>query len=476
MIFSSGVFVLFFAIVFAVHWLILRGMRPRHWLLFLASLFFYGWWDWRFLALILFVIGVSYAGALAIERHPGQAGWALGLTCASMLAVLGVFKYFNFFAGNLAGLFAAAGFRLDRVTAEIILPAGISFYTFQAISYVADVYRGAIPAQRGYVTVGLYIAFFPQLVAGPIVRAADFIPQTARNVNFNSVDMAVGLKLFMIGFIYKSVFADNISPFVDMVFADVSRHDNGSLIWATIGFYSQIYFDFAGYSIMAIGIARMLGYRLARNFNFPYLALSITDFWRRWHLSLSTWLRDYLYIPLGGNRHGRLMRDRNILATMVLGGLWHGASWNFVLWGTVHGLGLVAHKALESTLGRAITALGRRAPWAPLAWTFAAWGLTQLFVLLCWVPFRARGFEDTLAVLSAFAGLRDDEGLTHASMPYLLLVLPVLADTLFVSEKIRLPRIEFRRPEWFYAAAGAILAILLTMVPLELKSFIYFQF
>jgi len=339
MIFTSLTFILFFLIVFSIYWQ-LRGLRLKQAFLLLASVVFYGWWDYRFLLLIVLVIGASYLGAVALQRFNNRKTAVVSLVITVLLSVLGLFKYANFLFSSLQGVMSAAGLNVIHRHFNIELPVGISFFTFHGISYVVDVYRKKIPVQPNLGKVALYILFFPQLIAGPIVRAAYFMPQLDREPAFTSDEIIRGIKLFLIGFVYKAIIADSIAPYVDDVYSNLRDYGAGDHILATLGFYAQIYFDFAGYSIMAIGISRMLGYRLLRNFDFPYSSLSITEFWRRWHISLSSWLRDYLYIPLGGNRNGQLRQLLNIMITMLLGGLWHGASWNFVIWG-----GIARHRA-----------------------------------------------------------------------------------------------------------------------------------
>ena len=471
MIFSSGVFLLFFAVVFTAFWG-MRSHRGRIWLLLVASQVFYGWWDYRFLALMWFAIITCHGAGRLIER--GIAPKAVTTTAVVlMLGVLAVFKYFDFFTDSLVGLAATVGVVVSRPTLEILLPVGISFFTFQALSYVLDVRKGTIPAERDIVHTGLYISFFPQLVAGPIVRASDFLPQLRQPKVFNTEQFLVGVKLFLVGFIYKSVFSDSISPFVDQVYGDLDAFDAHSKLMATVGFYGQIYFDFAGYSMMGIGVARMLGFELMRNFAYPYISTSITEFWRRWHISLSSWLRDYLYIPLGGNRGGEAKRQRNLMITMLLGGLWHGASWNFVLWGALHGAALSVHKAWASATSRIPRPALVAATWAVLAW-----GVTQLFVLLTWVPFRAQDFASTVDVLGAFVGLGD--GGARAPIPYLLILAPLVVDTFLVgmsSVRMRLAsRLPALAPVTAAVMLGVIAAVALTGMPLSVQSFIYFQF
>lgn len=329
-------------------------MRADCWrqrFLFAANFFFYGWWNWKFTALLFVAIFISYAAGLMIERfgprsHQGRlVMWA---ACALLLALLGYFKYANFFLTSLHTAIESLGGHGGWKTLEIILPAGISFYIFQAISYVVTVYRGTLPAESRFIRLGVYLSFFPHLVAGPIIHASTFLPQLENKRFFDSVRFVEGVRKFALGFLYKAVFADNLAEPVNVIFSTLTEHTPLSIFGGCVGFYGQIYFDFAGYSLMAIGVANLLGYTLPDNFHFPYRATSLIDFWRCWHISLSNWLRDYVYIPLGGNRCDRFSQYRNIIITMFLGGLWHGANWNFVLWGGMHGAALCLNHAWRS--------------------------------------------------------------------------------------------------------------------------------
>lgn len=475
MIFTEPIFLAFFAIVFSAYWLAPDG-RARLYLLLAASAVFYGWWDWRFLALIGFVICISWLAALrATPLAPGSRGRRAWLIFAigANLGVLATFKYFGFFSQSAAAALDAMGLSASWPLVHILLPVGISFYVFQAISYIVDTARGDLAPERRLSRVALYIAFFPQLVAGPIVRAASFFPQMDRAKTLTGGLVAAGARAFIIGFVYKAGIADNLAPLVDPVFGDaltpgdanLSAWSNLALIGATIAFAGQIYFDFAGYSLMAIGVARLFGYYIPKNFDYPYTALSIADFWRRWHMSLSFWLRDYLYIPLGGNRLGRVKTYRNLMVTMILGGLWHGAAWTFVAWGALHGAALALHRALFVGKGDQRVGLA------------AALVLTQVFVLLSWVPFRAESFSDMLTVWHAFTFMREGGG---QMLPVWVFAIPLLValDAWLGGRagprRLRLPVL--RRPAVYWGGMGALVAIVLALYPLEAAPFVYFQF
>lgn len=473
MIFTDATFLIFLAAIFSGYWL-LQDKEERLSLLLVASAVFYGWWDWRFLGLIGAVILVSWwVAKFAAARRQGDEARRFALIGGIVfnLSVIAIFKYFGFFAESARAMLSTVGIDPGWTALNILLPVGISFYVFQAISYIVDVARGDLAPEHRLRRVALYVAFFPQLVAGPIVRAASFFPQMEREKTLSSALFFAGLRAFLLGFAYKAGIADNLAQFVDPIYGnalvagdtELSQWSNLALIGATVGFAALIYFDFAGYSLMAIGVARWFGFYIPKNFNYPYSSPSIEDFWRRWHISLSSWLRDYLYIPLGGNRRGKLQTYRNLMATMVLGGLWHGAAWTFVAWGALHGAALVFQKATFRT---------------DIALRFGI-GLiaTQLFVLLTWVPFRAESFTDTLTIWSAFTGLR--EGGSAGISAWVWMVIPLIALDAFLGRGglKRLPKITLlRRPTLYWGSLGVLSGILLALYPLEASPFVYFQF
>jgi alginate O-acetyltransferase complex protein AlgI len=462
--FVSAEFALFLGVTYALYWLLPRG---RKLLLLAASYLFYAAWDWRFCGLMAFVTLNAHIAGRTMGK--GRRG-VLWLSIGTDLAVLGWFKYAGFLGDAAVSGLAALGLDVTLPLPRILLPIGISFYTFHAMSYVIDIYRGKV-APRTLADVALYIAFFPQLVAGPIVRAGFFMPQLGRVPPFSRSGQAHGLRLILKGLIYKALIADTLATLADPVFDQIGRYDNAALVTATIAFYGQIYFDFAGYSALAIGTARLFGYRIPKNFDYPYSARSLTEFWRRWHMSLSFWLRDYVYIALGGNRGPAWRFYRNLMATMMLGGLWHGASWNFVLWGTLHGLGLCLHKlwlGLRQRLAPGVEGNG----WLWCAITLAA---TQLWVLLAWIFFRCAGFGDAVEVLRAFAGVRHGVGQTVPAMSVWILLL-IGADHLLGRFPLRHTLAPAVARPVFWAGLGALAALVLASLPLIQKAFIYFQF
>jgi alginate O-acetyltransferase complex protein AlgI len=396
MLFNSFTFVIFLAIVLTLVWS--SPHRVQNWILVVASCFFYGWWDWRFLGLLFFTSGVDFIAAQRIEDAPTlrRKKAFLGCSLGANLGVLGFFKYCNFFEQTLAHALHPFGIVMPERLLNVVLPVGISFYTFQAMSYTIDVYRGRMEACRNLKDFLVYITFFPQLVAGPIERARELLPQLRRPRSLTRTDVAEGFYLVIWGYAKKTVVADNLGLKVDRIFAQGSLTTADVLI-GTIGFAFQIYADFSGYTDIARGVARWLGVRLTLNFDHPYFASNPQDFWRRWHISLSTWLREYLYIPLGGNRLGEPRTYGNLMATMLLGGLWHGAAWNFVLWGGYQGALLSAHRWYAERRPARLPNHGSA------LWRVAGTTAMFTFVLYGWLLFRTRGSAQLIAANSALA-------------------------------------------------------------------------
>ena len=380
--FVSIAFFVFFVVVLGLQF-VLKSTRLKHISLLIASYVFYGWWDWRFCFLMLGLTAVSFFTALGLEKRPGDKKIVAAGVIAP-LAVLFFFKYMNFFIDSFCAAFGISA----PVSLNIILPVGISFYTFQSLSYTIDAWRGKVKISHDFIKFALYIAFFPQLVAGPIVKAADFLPQLDEDRRPTGARIGEGLNIFFWGLLKKAVLADQLSPFVDAVFASPNAYASATVMLAVLAYAMQIYFDFSGYSDMAIGCAKCMGYDLAKNFDLPYISKNVSEFWKRWHISLSTWLQEYLYIPLGGNRKGRVRTYINLMLTMLLGGLWHGAGVNFIIWGGLHGAALCVHKiwhakhsGYKNGFTKALCVL-----------------FTFVFVCLCWVPFRAADFATSAAI------------------------------------------------------------------------------
>lgn len=397
MLFPTLTFGLFFLVVFTVIWSVRGSNEWRKILLLLASWVFYGAWDWRFVALLIASAFLNWGGARLIERTEGE-GARKGILLAGVaanLAILGFFKYWDFFLEQLGTVLAGFGFARDMPLMQIVLPVGVSFFTFQGMSYLIDVYKRRIAAER-LLDITLLMSFFPHLVAGPIVRGSDLLPQFKRTPVLTRDMAAMGLVLIVWGLFKKAVVASELSTgLVDPVFFDPASHRTIDLVAAAYGYAVQIYCDFSAYSDMAIGIAALLGYRFPLNFNQPYRAASLQDFWRRWHISLSSWLRDYLYIDaLGGNRNGFARQCVNLLATMLLGGLWHGAKWTFVIWGGLHGGVLALERIWDRVRPEGFPRLPR------------ALGIVLTFhiVVLGWIFFRAETFAQAAAYLAGLLG------------------------------------------------------------------------
>ena len=385
MVFNSLHFVWFFLIVYGAYRVLPH--RAQNWLLLAASYYFHAAWDWRFLGLLVASTLVDFTCALVLDRShsPSKRRALLCLSLGFNLTLLGFFKYFNFFADNLRTLFTTAGWQVDFVTLHVLLPVGISFYTFVTMSYVIDVYRRELPPTRNLLDFAVFVAYFPHLVAGPILRASRLLPQIQRPRTVTREQMRDGLWLIAWGFFQKIFVADNLASIANMVF-DPATHPTGvNVLLGTYAFAFQIYGDFAGYSNVARGTSKLMGIELIENFRFPYLVRTPQEFWRHWHISLSTWLRDYLYIPLGGSRGSAGRTRRNVMVTMVLGGLWHGAAWTFILWGVYHGLLLIAFRAAGHVRVLRAWVSGP----APLA-RITSW--VVMFHLTCigWLIFRAR--------------------------------------------------------------------------------------
>jgi len=398
MLFPTVQFAAFLTVVFAGNWLLMRRPGPWRGFMLAASYFFYGFWDWRFVALLIGTTAVNQWFALRISRSASSGRRRLLLRGAigANLAVLGFFKYYGFLVVSVTGALESFGIRPNLPLLEIVLPVGISFFTFVAISYVVDVYRGTLePAPA--LDFAVFLAFFPRLVAGPIVRGSEFLPQLHPPRDSRHIDAGRAFYLIFIGLAKKIVIADLLATtLVDPVFASPRLHTGLAILVAVYGYAIQIYADFSAYSDIAIGVALLLGFQLPDNFNAPYAATSIGDFWRRWHMTLSRWLRDYLYVSLGGNRRGRLLTYRNLMLTMLLGGLWHGAAWRFVIWGGLHGIWLCT----ERWWGQRRAARGLAPIRSTVALRVAQRIATFHLVALAWVFFRADSVSSAWLIIT----------------------------------------------------------------------------
>ncbi len=387
MLFHTWTFALFFLVVYPVH-LVLRRTRYRSWWLLAASYVFYGAWNPLYLLLIVYSTVLDYAVVLMMARSSWRRTW-LAVSVVNNLGLLGFFKYAGFVTDNLNALFTSSGLAYQLPAPGVLLPVGISFYTFQSMSYTIDYYRGHIEKEPNFIRFAAFVSLFPQLVAGPIERAANLLPQLQRETTITTQAVIDGFSLFVVGLFKKVAIADYLAQYVDQVYSAPQHQSSPALILATFAFGWQIYCDFSGYTDMARGVGRMMGFRFMLNFNNPYLATGLGDFWERWHISLSTWFRDYVYIPLGGNRGGTSATYRNMFLTMVISGLWHGAAWTFVVWGTMHAIGRVATRELERTRF-----------YRTYVPKFCKQMLIFAFVTLTWVFFRAQDMPQAWTILS----------------------------------------------------------------------------
>ena len=444
--------------------------RMKNLVLLLASLFFYGWGEPKYLVFMLASVTQSYIAALLVERFRGTkiAKLALAVSAVASLGLLAYCKYADFFIGNFN---AVTGFSIPLL--KVALPVGISFYTFQILSYVIDVYRGGVPAQRNFVDLAMYVAMFPQLIAGPIVRYSDIVG-SLKNRKTTLADASQGITRFAVGLAKKILLANSAA----LIVSEFKAYGEKTVLfyWLYAAAYMlHIYFDFSGYSDMAIGLGRIFGFRFCENFNYPYISASITEFWRRWHISLSSWLRDYLYISLGGNRKGKIRQYANLIITMFLGGLWHGASWNFVFWGMLHGVALAVHKFWMGVTGRK---KGERSRGIR---RFFGIVITFHFVCFCWIFFRNADFQNSMDMLGQifttfrpqlFPQLLEGYWKVFALMllGFLLHFAPDSWENAVCRGVIRLP---------FVGKAVLMVALIYLVIQMkssEIQPFIYFQF
>lgn len=481
MLFNSIQFFVFFLLFFTAYWALQH--RGRSLLLLFSSYFFYGYWDWRFLGLLWFSTVVDFCAGLMISNSTTSGArkrWLAVSICVN-LGLLGFFKYFNFFAGSLQAMLTAMGMHASFATLNVILPVGISFYTFQSLSYTIDVYRGDLKPARRLYDFALFVSFFPQLVAGPIERATSLMPQVLTPKKFSWALVLSGLELMVWGYFKKVFIADNLAPIVDHVFSTSVEQQTGlQLLLGIYAFALQIYGDFSGYSDIARGVARCLGVELMVNFRCPYFSANPQEFWKRWHISLSTWLRDYLYFSLGGNRGGPGKTYRNLIATMLLGGLWHGAAWTYVLWGLYQGILLVLHRLW---VGR--VSFDRTSPVGALSTVKRFIGIALFFQIVCggWLLFRASSVQQVWNILCALPfhwSLGSTEIYYLRMLGFLGWYLVLVEMIWFLRERTQGDREEMPRPTYRTWLRVALILFQISSVFLfgawDAQSFIYFQF
>ena len=458
MLFHNWVFLAFFAIVYPIY-LLVKGTRCCSLWLLVASYVFYGWWNPLYLLLIAYSTTVDYLAVLGMARF-GRKRRFVALSVVNNLGLLGFFKYAGFVTDNINALLVRAGIEYSVPAPDVLLPVGISFFVFQSMSYTIDFYRGKLDKEPNFIRYATFVSLFPQLVAGPIERAKNLLPQLRRVPRVATQDVTDGLSLFVVGLFKKLALADYLAVYVDEVYAVPDLYQAPALMLATFAFAWQIYFDFSGYTDMARGVARMMGIRIMLNFNNPYLATGLGDFWRRWHISLSTWFRDYVYIPLGGNRKGQVRTYVNMALTMVISGLWHGAQWTFILWGALHALGRVLTRELERT-----PFYRDRVP------RCVKQALVFTFVCFCWIFFRADSFADAVTIVQRIF----TSGLADPRCPLLMLG---LVGSVWLYQFVYESRLR-RALEWAPVQVGLGVAMVMHIALFAGSSnqpFIYFQF
>lgn len=474
MLFNSTKFVIFFIVVFFSYWVLPHKFR---WVfLFATSYYFYMNWNPRYIVLILFITVVTYFAALMLEKENRTSKRKLILltVCISCLGILFLFKYFNFFSNIVVVLMNRLPLNIQTFNLDLILPVGISFYTLQALSYVIDIYKKKINAERNFGIYATFISFFPQLVAGPIERTSNLLPQIRSEKNFDYNEVSYGLKLMAWGYFKKLVIADNMAVYVDTVWNSIEMYKGFDLVIVSVFFTIQVYCDFSGYSDIAVGTAKMLGIHLMNNFKCPYFATSIKDFWNRWHISLSSWLKDYVYIPLGGNMCPRLRHYTNILITFLVSGLWHGANWTFVIWGGIHGLARV----MESMFSRKFH-ISRIPKTVNILVVF-------VFCDLTWIFFRAETLSDTFYVLTnMFSGITEPSSyftcsLGFSAMDYMKIVIGIILLIIydFFSKKIDVIKcLHDCKTIYRWSVYVAIIIMIILFAPVSSETaFLYFQF
>ena len=482
MLFNSFEFLVFLPIVFLLYWLVFKGRQTQNVLIVVASYVFYGWWALRFLVLIFITTQLSYLSGLLIEKYRDKAKWICGANIAINIGILCYYKYVNFFADNLQVLFSQFGYQLDWVTLDIILPVGISFYTFQALSYTIDVYRRDTKATTDLISFTAFISFFPQLVAGPIERSTNLLPQFLKPRKFDYTNAVIGMRQILWGFFKKLIIADNCAQLANSIFDNYQDCNASLLLLGALFFTFQIYGDFSGYSDIAIGTARLFGINLIKNFNLPYFSRDIAEFWRRWHISLNKWFIDYVYIPLGGSRVAKSIMIRNILIVFFLSGLWHGANWTFVVWGLYNGV-IIAFLTLLNLNHKRSAIISEHRFFPPIK-EVGQILLTFSLVVIGWVFFRA---EDLTQATDYIIRMCDSSilsmpnfrniGLSFIKISYTLFFIIILQLIDWGQRKrdfgLEISNIKYRTIRW-----GIYIAFIMifTIFAGSQEEFIYFQF
>jgi len=400
MLFNSIEFAIFLPSIFIIYWFVTKTIKQQNVLILLSSYLFYGWWDWRFLSLIFFSTVTDFLIGKGLEKNEKTLTrkYLLWISILINIGFLGFFKYYNFFIDNFIYAFSTLGIELSYQSLKIILPVGISFYTFQTLSYTIDVYKGKLKPTTEFITFAAFVSFFPQLVAGPIERATNLLPQFKKNRKFDYNQATDGMRQILWGFFKKIVIADNCAVFADQIFNNYNDYSGSTLVLGAVFFAFQIYGDFSGYSDIAIGTARLFGFNLMQNFAFPYFSRDIAEFWRKWHISLSTWFRDYLYIPLGGSRGTNYFKIRNVFIIFLVSGFWHGSNWTFIIWGGLNAIYFLPVMLLnKNRINTNIVAQGKYLPSIKEVFSMT---LTFSLTTFAWVFFRAEDIHHAISYLS----------------------------------------------------------------------------
>jgi len=481
MLFNSLEFALFLPLVFLAYWyLFAKNLRAQNFFVLAASYFFYGWWDWRFLSLIAFSSLVDYFVGVNLGKEQDKKRRKMWLVASILvnLGFLGFFKYYNFFVQSFVDSFSLLGRDFDPFTLSIILPVGISFYTFQTLSYSIDVYKGKLEPTRDMLAFFAFVSFFPQLVAGPIERATNLLPQFYKERTFNYAKAVDGMRQILWGLFKKIVIADNCARYVNEIFGNYEAFSGSTLLLGAVLFAFQIYGDFSGYSDIAIGTARLFGFDLMRNFAFPYFSRDIAEFWRRWHISLSTWFRDYVYIPLGGSRGSMKLKIRNTFVVFLVSGFWHGANWTFLAWGAIHALLFLP--LLLSNKNRTYLDNVAENRFLPSFKESGQMLLTFLLVTLAWVFFRSPSIAESYSYIERIILFSPGRMVS----PYVVFPLAFIALLLGVEwlQRRRQHGLEITNIRWLkssvirYALYLGLSTLILVSMPNEAQDFIYFQF
>lgn len=481
MLFNSFEFLLFLPVVFILYWFVFnKSLRWQNVLVLMASYFFYGWWSWKFMLLLALSTLLDFLyGFWVASDNRKKAKLFLWLSVINNLGILAVFKYYNFFILQFTAGLELLGLHANPLLLNLVLPIGISFYTFHGMSYVFDIYRGKLKPVSNFVDYAVFVSFFPLLVAGPIERANHLLPQVQQARTFNYTQAVEGCRLILWGMFKKLVVADNLAEIVDLMFGKYTNYNGGSLIVGAIAFSFQIYGDFSGYSDIALGTAKLFGFELLSNFKFPYFSRDIAEFWRRWHISLSSWFRDYLYIPLGGSKNGKLAAVRNTFIIFLVSGFWHGASWNFIAWGFIHACGFLPLLLLNKNRKHVtdVVAQDRILPNLREVWQMCS---TFCFVTLAWIFFRADDINKALLYIKhMFLSIVKDPihsfspGQIHGKSFFLFIIPMIIMDWWFRRDerKLNVPRSKPIR-----IIAYTILIVCIYVLFKSEHSFIYFQF